>query len=109
MRKLLQTLKACCVEFAAEVGALQVGLAIRGRGVEQKCFGRPSDRIQQCSEISQETGGLQLCVDSVTGAGVGELEIEKLAGGDTDAGAAQTDTGGCKAAQAGRQRCVYRK
>jgi hypothetical protein len=66
------------------------------------------NRVQQCSDIGYEAGGVQLCVNGVAGAGVRQLEIEKFAGSEADAGAEKTNTRRCKAAQSREPLRVYR-
>jgi hypothetical protein len=84
----LQALAAGFVQFAAQVRALQVGLSVRSRGVEQERI--DSDQV---SQRGQQAGGLKLSVNRIASASMCQLKIEEFARSQAASGAPQSDAG----------------
>jgi hypothetical protein len=81
--------QAGCVglhELAAQVRALQVGLAVWGLAVDGYRFARTEGGFQGLR--------VELFVDGVAGAGVGQLEFEQCGGWEAVAATAQAYAGG---------------
>ena len=82
------------VQAAAEVGAQQIGAAVRA-GAAHRLAGQAGG-----GEVGGEGRGVQRRVDGIAGGGVGGLEGEVGLGRLGVAGAAEGDAGGGEAAQA---------
>jgi hypothetical protein len=83
------------MERSAEIGALQIGCAIRGGGMQTENF-LGTDLFQRGSERR----GFKAAVDGVTGLGVAALKVEQVAGFQTHTGASQAHAGWSESAQA---------